>query len=1148
MPGGRPPRAQRGSYPELAELAAWFRQALGECGHSSINALVQRHTLDKNKVYEVFNGTTLLSLQSTRGLAQVLGRDPAEIDPIWLRAREATDLRLMADENEGRPAVTSWAEIPRPELALRNVLDALTSAVEQLPYRLLGIAPPPLSAVYVRQHLRAGSAEADPNADKNRVREDVRHDRGESSGADMPVTVAEALNHSEHLLITGEAGAGKSTLGHQLIRQLAQIWLRRESAASPPLSEPVVPLRVSARSLIGEGSWSTVLAEATRRALGPYLVTEPSQHLFAGRIHGARWLIVVDGLDEILDRPTRASIIRAIGQHTRPGGDYRFVVTSRPLPDEELAPLRGGHIGVCRIEPFKEEELKLFAERWFTAQDPITAQQRADQFIRQVEDSRLKDLVRNPLLATIAALADTREPTRALPTNRVDLYQRFYEYLVTDEEASGRATLSELRRLREEHPSRYRLVEWIHGRRTEIIETMAGERLSTESPLTEVAYAWVRNNAPEGMELSPGWEKDFDRLLIDTGLFVYESSGVRFLHHTFAEFIAARTYAVKIPPGFPDMEDWINRWIKETQRNFALLTMVLWGRVPGNDVGLVLARLVDGDTRHAMLAGRLLAESDAADDAGSRTVVDRLIDLALGNCRVGRESAFSQQTFFRRPVHRSSTAEDAFEVLGLLTGNRYAEERLRNIVAQSEIPFETRAWALEALSLLIPDVEALSLLKDLSRFTSDPRDIAIFAAGCVELEKEISEETRAALLHVAATPLVDAEAMSAVAERLLESGENGAATAAAFRVLSDPDADNFDLRSAVKVILKTSDGAPDAGELVAALPDDSPDKAAEVAKELLHAGRTDDAADIARGLVENPKTISDTLGTAAEVWLACGELDSATALLGLLRSRGVWKPSEQAIVARRLFDAGHTPEAKALAQEVFAGPEANGYAIGVAADILVKGDSSGGRAASGCAGPGGVGCLDPYISVRGSRGSGPRGGGGRHGPPGLLRRGSRRVRPQTGRQECDSGRQFVDHGVRGHGLRHEGGHPCGNRVEGDHAHGAAGEGPRGGPRPVPRPERPDRSAAVACRPGGGDLDGRKPPGRQAGGSAEPRGRARHESIRRRRLPRRCRLPFSGFRPVVRPAAVHRRTAVGLPAGPVEAPEHRKPAPGAGEAA
>lgn len=585
MPGGRPARSGHDGYPELSELAAWFKEAITNCGYSSVNAFVQQHTLDKNKVYEVVRGTGLLSLESTKSLARLLKREPSEVEPIWVRAREATDLRLMADDEDRKPRVTSWSEIPRPELALRNVLDALAHVTEQLPYRLLGINPPALSTVYVRQRLREGSHASTAEAPKERDRSEVRQDRSEQGSTDIPVTVAEALNRSEHLLITGEPGAGKSTLGHQLISQLAKIWLRRDSATNPPLTEPVVPLRISARSLVGDGAWSTVLAEATRRALGPYLVTEPSQHLFAGRTHGARWLIVVDGLDEILDRPTRTSIIRALGQHARVNGEYRFVITSRPLPEEELAPLHAANIGVCRIEPFEPEELKLFAERWFSSQDPITAEKRASQFLEQVSDGRLRDLVRNPLLASIAAVVNTLEPARPLPANRIDLYQRFYEYLVTDEEASGRATPTELRRLEHTHPARYRLAEWMHSQRIVMIDILAKERITADTPLTEVACKWVAANRPPDMILPPSWESDTERLLIDTGMLVYESSGLRFLHHTFAEFIAARTYAQTIPSDFPDRKQWFKRGLKEAEQNFVLLTFALWGKIPGNDIG-----------------------------------------------------------------------------------------------------------------------------------------------------------------------------------------------------------------------------------------------------------------------------------------------------------------------------------------------------------------------------------------------------------------------------------------------------------------------------------------------------------------------------------------------------------------------------------
>jgi hypothetical protein len=232
MPGGRPTAGAHDSYPELAELAGWFREAIIACGYSSINAFVVQHTLDKNRVYGVANGTQVLRLTSMRELARVLRRDPAEVEPIWLRAKEAMERRL-ADQADEQPRLTAWAEIPPPEPALRNLLDGLTEAVEQLPYRLLGIVPPPLSTVYVRQRLRQGSTSADGEAVKGRERQETRLQGSEYTSTEIPVSVAEALNRSEHLVITGEPGAGKSTLGHQLISRLARIWLRQESATDP---------------------------------------------------------------------------------------------------------------------------------------------------------------------------------------------------------------------------------------------------------------------------------------------------------------------------------------------------------------------------------------------------------------------------------------------------------------------------------------------------------------------------------------------------------------------------------------------------------------------------------------------------------------------------------------------------------------------------------------------------------------------------------------------------------------------------------------------------------------------------------------------------------------------------------------------------
>ncbi|WP_328975993.1 hypothetical protein [Streptomyces canus] len=933
MPGGRPSRSGHDGYPELAELATWFKEAVTHCGYTSVNAFVQQHTLDKNKVYDVARGTGLLSLESTKNLAHLLRRDPAQVEPLWMRAREAMDLRVMADDENRKPRVTTWAEIPRPELALRNVLDALAYVTDQLPYRLLGINPPALSTVYVRQRLRESSHVASGEAiPKDRDRSEDRTARNVPGGsADIPVTVSEALNRSEHLFITGEPGAGKSTLGHQLISRLAKIWLRQESATSPPLTEPVVPLRVSARFLVGDGAWSTVLADATRRALGPYLVTEPTQQLFAGRTHGVRWLIVVDGLDEILDRPTRASIIRALGQHARVNSDYRFVITSRPLPDEELAPLHAANFSVCRIEPFEPDELKLFAERWFLSQDPITAEQRAIQFLEQVSDGRLKDLVRNPLLASIAAVVNTLEPGRPLPANRIDLYQRFYEYLVTDEEASGRATPKELRRLEQTHPARYRAAEWIHSERTSIIDAMAKERLTADTPLTEVACNWVRTNKPGDLVLPSGWEADTERLLIDTGMLVYESSGLRFLHHTFAEFLAARTYAQSIPSDFPDKREWFKRGLREAEQNFALLTFALWGKFPGNDVGIILRSLLDGGYGQICLAGRLLAELGDSDDPSARLVVDRLTELALGNALDGGE----EHTFVANPrrVRVAITltqSSQVFDVIALLSENQHASRNLRDIAGRHELPFKTRVLAVAALEKVDTKKEALDLIRSLSLESDHPFSRMVCALGFLELDASRSyQDVRDDLIAATNHPQANHDLRVHIADNVADEGDKALATEICWSVLSAADSEPEDIRSAIKLLLSQLGDDVDIhiDKVIEEILKKDSTTRAEAAREILNASHIEHAKIVAYSVFNDVGAASHLLTQVTEILLQDAPKEVVEELITSLRERSEWH-SVRGDLLDALLDTGCTDFVIKEALDIIATSDSRPYAIG----------------------------------------------------------------------------------------------------------------------------------------------------------------------------------------------------------------------------
>jgi hypothetical protein len=89
MPGGRPAEGKQRAHSELGELAAWFRQALADAGYASVNAFVQRHPFDKNRIYGLVNGFRFLPLDSVRAIAVALGHKAEDVEPIWWRAKAA---------------------------------------------------------------------------------------------------------------------------------------------------------------------------------------------------------------------------------------------------------------------------------------------------------------------------------------------------------------------------------------------------------------------------------------------------------------------------------------------------------------------------------------------------------------------------------------------------------------------------------------------------------------------------------------------------------------------------------------------------------------------------------------------------------------------------------------------------------------------------------------------------------------------------------------------------------------------------------------------------------------------------------------------------------------------------------------------------
>lgn len=204
--------------------------------------------------------------------------------------------------------------------------------------------------------------------------------------------VRDALDEHAHLLVTGGPGQGKSTLSLRLSAEIAGAWLAGGADGLAPLAEPVVPLRLTARKLASRLAmpWGEALAASVRSMYGALLASEVGPRVLVDRVAGCRWLLLVDGLDEIAGSELRDRLVTVLTEWAsdREVSPYRILLTTRPVDSAALIPL---HRAAAHFEllPFDEDALRRFAHQWFAPEGA----EAAERFLRQIRQSYLDELV-----------------------------------------------------------------------------------------------------------------------------------------------------------------------------------------------------------------------------------------------------------------------------------------------------------------------------------------------------------------------------------------------------------------------------------------------------------------------------------------------------------------------------------------------------------------------------------------------------------------------------------------------------------------------------------------------------------------------------------------------------------------------------------
>ncbi|TDO45615.1 trypsin-like peptidase [Kribbella sp. VKM Ac-2571] len=481
---------------------------------SSVIGVIRSHNLAEGGM-----SLSMTSLQSIRDL-------PPDVAAEFWKALHVTD---------PVPWLPASSEAARPSSQLDDYLRAAEKAAQSHPYfGPLSRGPlPPLRAVYLRQFVSRG---AHGNADDSLL--DV-------SGLSL-VLATEVFKSPETSVVLAGPGGGKSSLLRSMLAEAV-------GNVRSGLKVPALPVIVSAADLAGlvtdtrpEGQPRLTLPAAIAAAATEQLVMfglqeELSPSLFRRRpLSGVPWLVLIDGLDEILDAYVRLQLLTTLRSNISGSmHSYRLVVTTRPLPFHELDTLGPDH-SRFQLAGFDPDDLSAFAERWFRAVGSADPERAAAHFLRLIADRKLTDLASTPLVATMLCQLHSEAPDSPLPRSRGAIYREFIDMLQDRAQAGGSGSRlqarASLRRYGDRTVARAdRTLDHLHDLVRHIAAAeYGGDRRHTMDIVATHPEAAV----PQGMPHS-AWIAFLGSALRSSGLLVSHADGYTFAHHTLLEFFAA---------------------------------------------------------------------------------------------------------------------------------------------------------------------------------------------------------------------------------------------------------------------------------------------------------------------------------------------------------------------------------------------------------------------------------------------------------------------------------------------------------------------------------------------------------------------------------------------------------------------------------
>jgi len=384
----------------------------------------------------------------------------------------------------------------------------------------------------------------------------------------------ELLTTSQRLAVIGGAGSGKSTLLAYLAAALANA---ARTGTPPPFELPrgvttLVPLLVPLRYF--RVYQRDVRAAPGERLLNPrvgklagfapwYLkqrnsALEITEDFFDRLLLGGGCLVMLDGLDEVVTRPERASIRAQVeywARDTYPKN--HFMVTAREAGYQDDA-VFGNDVTRLAVEPLDPAQIQTLVTNWCGQLFPTETALRADEIVQGIEaineryiEQKLPPLIDSPLMTTM--VVSVRFGETYLPRDRAKLYEAAVkvilqaQYIDPDE-------------------ARQELIDWggaWEDQRNWLAHLALGMHASA-SGTTAVPEPRARELLKPKLDGEPQ-DRFIEAVRLRGGLFEERAELFQFIHLTFQEFLAARELAKLREKGLVNLSPRVtDAWWRET--------------------------------------------------------------------------------------------------------------------------------------------------------------------------------------------------------------------------------------------------------------------------------------------------------------------------------------------------------------------------------------------------------------------------------------------------------------------------------------------------------------------------------------------------------------------------------------------------------